>query len=310
MSFCSKYYMKTQILTKETITPEEPYLSAHRTQPESYDAQLAFAVTLIHRESEYYQLNRGAATEELTEDEWTPLDPFQLKEEAIMSLQRCLKPNKRYANGYLLLVKLLYDMGRWTDLIITAKIYTDLNPNDPIPWAYISEAANNLASPGQKNYEQEELAARSRGQELVGKARPGGLFSVFVLLGNHSYKLLQWAWRIRKKVEGEAFLKTLKDEAQLLAEARAANIIDEQNIPESFRDLVPLAQHWGIGDDGLRSYALSRATKKEKEDLLSRVRDRVQGIADWLDTMNDTGLTNEAGAFLYLLSAQDEIENK
>lgn len=300
--------MKTRILTKETMTPLEPYLLTHRKQPNSYNAQVAFAVILIERERDYYQLNREQRNKELKPDEWSPLDPFNLKDEAITSLQGCLRPTKRYANGYLLLVRLLYDMGRWAELIDTAKIYTDLIPEDAIPWAYIGEAANNLLYAGQKKFAKLEEQARIHGQELVSKARPGGRFSVFVLLGDHSYKILQWSWRIRKKVEGEAFLNTLKDEALLLAEARASNIIEEKNIPVIFRDLVPLARHWGIGDDALRTYALSRATKKEKANLLSQVRDRVQVISDWLDTMDDISLTNDSGAFLYLLSAQDEIE--
>lgn len=61
--------MKTRILNKETITPLEPYLSSHRKQ-QSYDAQVAFAVILIGRERDYYQLNREERNKELKPDGW------------------------------------------------------------------------------------------------------------------------------------------------------------------------------------------------------------------------------------------------
>ena len=59
--------------------------------------------------------------------------------------------------------------------------------------------------------------------------------------------------------------------------------LDPGKVPEEFVELIPLAEKWGIGDDGERETAIKRATRKELTELATCL-DRVESDAlfGWL----------------------------
>jgi hypothetical protein len=79
-------------------------------------------------------------------------------------------------------------------------------------------------------------------------------------------------------------------------------------LPEDLRDLVPLAQTWGLGDDVARAYFLRRATREDKAELRAAMMSHGDRISAWLDSLGPEGIvTPEAGCFLYLLEACAEL---
>lgn len=99
--------------------------------------------------------------------------------------------------------------------------------------------------------------------------------------------------------------------AQMVADLRRARreAIDRNNVPDAFRPILPLARRWGIGDDSLRAFAVSKLTPAEREtfrrELPPRVRKAIHG---WLGTLKaGVEMPSGAGRFLYLLEAFDEI---
>jgi hypothetical protein len=122
-------------------------------------------------------------------------------------------------------------------------------------------------------------------------------------LEDYRYSLLCEAGRLRGKREGVARVS----QRELAERDRAENRIRRSKVPRELRPLVPLAEKWGIGDDGSRGYFVRRATRKDKQQL-RRVRDLyARRISDWLDTQLPDHPTPETGAFLYLLEACDEM---
>lgn len=83
-------------------------------------------------------------------------------------------------------------------------------------------------------------------------------------------------------------------------------VLLEQEVPESLRDLIPLARKFGVGDDAERGDILRAATPAELDGLEQRVQPRQQEIADWLDSFPEREISDTATFFLYLGSACDE----
>ncbi len=76
-----------------------------------------------------------------------------------------------------------------------------------------------------------------------------------------------------------------------------------EQVPPHLRDLIPLAERWGIGCDITRHDAGEKATSEELTDLASRLRGRHHSVEDWLYELFETGdtMSNEAAAFQSLL---------
>lgn len=55
----------------------------------------------------------------------------------------------------------------------------------------------------------------------------------------------------------------------LTAENRPVFKIDPKNVPEHLRDLIAMAEKWGICDDIIRCDFETKATQQEKEDFKS-----------------------------------------
>lgn len=97
------------------------------------------------------------------------------------------------------------------------------------------------------------------------------------------------------------------DPADELREARCADRLDPDAVPEPFRALVPLAGYWGIGDDAIRGDAVDAATTKEKQALCEALDGRVAAIDLWISSHAEGELSDEAAAFMYLLEAVEEM---
>lgn len=81
----------------------------------------------------------------------------------------------------------------------------------------------------------------------------------------------------------------------------------EEEVPETLRDLMPLARKFGIGDDADRGEIMKAALPNELADLEGKVLPRQQEILEWLDTFPENGMSDTASFFLYLGSACDEV---
>jgi hypothetical protein len=81
----------------------------------------------------------------------------------------------------------------------------------------------------------------------------------------------------------------------------------EAEVPDSLRDLIPLAKKFGVGDDADRGDIMKTASARELAELEAMVMPREQEISNWLDTFPETGISDTASFFLYLGSACDEV---
>jgi hypothetical protein len=100
----------------------------------------------------------------------------------------------------------------------------------------------------------------------------------------------------------------LKEKYNLTAENRPDINIDPENVPENLRDLIPIAEKWGIGDDVIRDDFEKKTTDFEKEEFTSRLKGRTVEVTAWLDSFKDGfEMSEEAGHFMYMLEALDEM---
>src|SRR5262249_32483227 len=92
----------------------------------------------------------------------------------------------------------------------------------------------------------------------------------------------------------------------LYAENRPEIRIDSMHVPEDLRDLIPMAEKWGIGDDIIRGDFCEKASHDEKVSLVDAVKGRTDRINKWLDSFG-SAMSQDAGAFMYMLLALDEM---
>ena len=83
--------------------------------------------------------------------------------------------------------------------------------------------------------------------------------------------------------------------------------IDPANVPEDLRDLIPIAEQWGIGDDVIRSDYGGSAPDEEKARFKSAMTGRTTRVTEWLDSFGTELMSEEAGVFMYMLEALDEL---
>lgn len=89
--------------------------------------------------------------------------------------------------------------------------------------------------------------------------------------------------------------------------AAAGPRLDAARVPEDLRDLVPVAQRWGIGDDVARSERVQKATAAEKSELRAAFGPRQARITAWLDSFGQGAMPEEAAAFMYTQLAIEEM---
>jgi hypothetical protein len=83
--------------------------------------------------------------------------------------------------------------------------------------------------------------------------------------------------------------------------------LDPAKVPADLRDLVPFAQHWGIGDDVARSERVQKATAAERSELHATFGPRQARITAWLDSFGRGAMPEEAAAFMYTQLAIEEM---
>jgi hypothetical protein len=89
--------------------------------------------------------------------------------------------------------------------------------------------------------------------------------------------------------------------------AAAVPPLDAGQVPPDLRDLVPLAQRWGIGDDVARSERVQKATDAERSELRTAFGPRQARITAWLDSFGQGPMPEEAAAFMYTQLAIEEL---
>ena len=92
----------------------------------------------------------------------------------------------------------------------------------------------------------------------------------------------------------------------LTAENRPVIELDPSQVPEGLRDLIPMAEMWGIGDDVIRSDFEEKASEEEKRRFTEALKGRTARITEWLDSFGDELMSEEAGTFMYMLEALDD----
>lgn len=75
-------------------------------------------------------------------------------------------------------------------------------------------------------------------------------------------------------------------------------------IPDRFKDLVPLAERIGIGDDVLRTEMEAKLSQTEKQGISEQLRGRTEDLQQWIDSTN---CADVAVPFMRLLEAIDEM---
>lgn len=83
--------------------------------------------------------------------------------------------------------------------------------------------------------------------------------------------------------------------------------IAQEDVPEHLRDLIPIAEYWGIGDDSIRHDLLSTTTPEQINALRTELAGRTGQINSWLDSFDGSKpMSDGAAAFMFMLLALDE----
>lgn len=101
----------------------------------------------------------------------------------------------------------------------------------------------------------------------------------------------------------------LQREYGLYAENRPDIDIDADEVPERLRDLIPMAEKWGIGDDVIRGDFEKKASHEEKTRFQQACRGRMDQVTVWLDSYNNTDnmMPEAATYFMNMQQALDEM---
>lgn len=92
-----------------------------------------------------------------------------------------------------------------------------------------------------------------------------------------------------------------------LQEYRHRTKLSKKNVPIEFRELLPLAIKWGIGDDAIRGDVTDAATEPEKRALAEALAGKLGAIDKWIDSFPEGKMSEEAAAFMYMGEAVDEL---
>ncbi len=119
-------------------------------------------------------------------------------------------------------------------------------------------------------------------------------------------RLLTWAMLLLSSLAGCSGREATRDPGSSPA-ADAVPPLDSDKVPADLRDLVPLAQRWGIGDDVARSERVQKATDAERSELRAAFGPRQARITAWLDSFGQRAMPEEAAAFMYTQLAIEEM---
>jgi len=79
----------------------------------------------------------------------------------------------------------------------------------------------------------------------------------------------------------------LKEKLNLTTENQEEINIVSENVPKHLRDLIPMAEKWGIGDDIIRDDFETKTSIDEKQEFKKMLTGRTQQVTDWLDSFKD-----------------------
>jgi hypothetical protein len=99
----------------------------------------------------------------------------------------------------------------------------------------------------------------------------------------------------------------LRDQLGASAEDYDQIEMDPAHVPEDLRDLIPMAEQWGIGDDVIRGDYGEAASAEQKERFKAALTGRTARVTEWLDSFGTEAMSEEAGVFMYMLEALDEM---
>jgi hypothetical protein len=99
----------------------------------------------------------------------------------------------------------------------------------------------------------------------------------------------------------------MKKKYGLTAENRPLITISPTAVPPHLRDLIPMAEKWGIGDDIIRTDVERKASESEKAEFRDKLRGRTKEVSDWLDSFKTGEMSREAAHFMRMLEALDEM---
>ena len=85
--------------------------------------------------------------------------------------------------------------------------------------------------------------------------------------------------------------------------------LDEKEVPHEFRHLIPLAERYGVSDDGYRLSMLESLTDAERTELCKFLADYANALDSWLAGPESDGLTFTDAyiTFSALRMAADEL---
>ena len=85
--------------------------------------------------------------------------------------------------------------------------------------------------------------------------------------------------------------------------------LDASNVPRDVHDLIPLAERYGIADDGYRSEMVSMLDELERQELKSAVQKHEDALEAWLagPAADAEEFSDEYVAFSALVMAADEV---
>jgi hypothetical protein len=86
-----------------------------------------------------------------------------------------------------------------------------------------------------------------------------------------------------------------------------AHELQAENVPVDLRQLVPLAEKWGIGDDVERAEFIGRASVGDRQALVRAITPHQGRITAWLDSFGTDLMSDEAAAFMYMQLAVEEM---
>lgn len=78
----------------------------------------------------------------------------------------------------------------------------------------------------------------------------------------------------------------------------------EYEIPDRFKDLIPLTERLGIGDDLKRTESEMKLTDIEKQEINNTLKGRTKDLQEWIDSTNSAEV---AVPFINLLEALAEM---
>ena len=113
----------------------------------------------------------------------------------------------------------------------------------------------------------------------------------------------------RRMKQGEILpANVMKEKYDLSTENYQPPKTDPNVVPENLRDILPLAEKWGIADDIFREDYQDKASAEEKQELVNALDGRWIDITKWLDSFGTDLMPTEAALFMYMQLGYDEMK--